>query len=118
MSSSSATDLFHAGHPRRLIPELCRHYYGQGWFAGAGGGISMKVGDSIYMAPSAVPIDRIETDDLFVLRKDGTVAQSPANAAKAAAPDKKLALSHCSPLFMHAYKREFDFVIDCAAKSH
>merc|ERR1719237_710152 len=55
------------------------------------------------MAPSAVPIDRIETDDLFVLRKDGTVAQSPANAAKAG-PEKKLALSHCSPLFMIAYK--------------
>ena len=77
----------------------------QGWFAGAGGGISMKVGDSIYVAPSAVPIDRLEADDLFVLRKDGTVSQSPANAAKAS-PDKKFALSHCSPLFMNAYKSE------------
>ena len=69
----------------------------------------MKVGDSIYMAPSAVPIDRIETDDLFVLRKDGTVAQSPANAAKAG-PEKKLALSHCSPLFMIAYKSELRYI--------
>ena len=67
----------------------------------------MKVGDSIYMAPSVVPIDRIEADDLFVLRKDGTVAQSPANAAKAS-PDKKMALSHCSPLFMNAYTSEYD----------
>ena len=65
----------------------------------------MKVGDSIYVAPSAVPIDRLEADDLFVLRKDGTVSQSPANAAKAS-PDKKFALSHCSPLFMNAYKSE------------
>ena len=79
----------------------------QGWFAGAGGGISMKVGDSIYVAPSAVPIDRLEADDLFVLRKDGTVSQSPANAAKAS-PDRKFALSHCSPLFMNAYKSELD----------
>ena len=61
----------------------------------------MKNGDSIYMAPSAVPIDRLEADDLFVLRKDGTVAQSPANAKTS---DKKLSLSHCSPLFMNAYK--------------
>ena len=65
----------------------------------------MKVGESIYMAPSAVPIDRVEADDLFVLRKDGTVSQSPANASAKAG-----ALSHCSPLFMNAYKSESDLI--------
>jgi methylthioribulose-1-phosphate dehydratase len=31
-------------HPRRLIPELCRLFYGEGWCTGTGGGISLKQG--------------------------------------------------------------------------
>jgi methylthioribulose-1-phosphate dehydratase len=98
MSASKDKDvLFHPGHPRRLIPELCRHFYHQGWFTGTGGGISIKQGANIYVAPSAVQKERLEADDLFVLKADGSVSQSPAES-------KKLHLSQCTPLFMNAYK--------------
>ncbi len=40
--SGNSSHLFQAHHPRKLIPELCRHFYDQGWFSGTGGGISIK----------------------------------------------------------------------------
>jgi methylthioribulose-1-phosphate dehydratase len=89
--------LFHAEHPRRLIPELCQQFYDQGWFSGTGGGISIKQGGIIYVAPSGVQKERLEPSDLFTLKPDGAVSQSPP-------PEKKLTLSQCTPLFMNAYK--------------
>lgn len=37
---------------KELICELCATYYTQGWVSGTGGGMSIKVGDDIVMAPS------------------------------------------------------------------
>jgi len=37
-----ALSSFEAGHPRVLIPELCRSMYKLGWATGTGGGISIK----------------------------------------------------------------------------
>ncbi|RZB39559.1 Aldolase II domain containing protein, partial [Asbolus verrucosus] len=62
----------------------------------AGGGISIKHGDEIYIAPSAVQKERIQPDDLFVQNIHGQDLQLPP-------PDKKLKKSQCTPLFMCAY---------------
>eukprot|EP00094_Tigriopus_californicus_P005228 TCALIF_05041-PA protein Name:"Similar to AGAP000470 Probable methylthioribulose-1-phosphate dehydratase (Anopheles gambiae)" AED:0.14 eAED:0.14 QI:199/0.75/0.6/1/1/1/5/0/447 len=96
-SAGSAQDLFHALHPRRLIPELCHLFYHQGWFSGTGGGVSIKQGSNIYVAPSGVQKERLEHDDLFLLKGDGSIAQSPPQ-------EKNLSLSQCTPLFMNAYQ--------------
>lgn len=40
---------------KELICELCATYYTQGWVSGTGGGMSIKVGDDIVMAPSGAP---------------------------------------------------------------
>ena len=83
-------------HPRRLIPELCRHFYKQGWFSGTGGGISIKRGDEIYIAPSGVQKERLIPSDLFVLSPEGVTLTEPVKV-------KQLTLSQCTPLFMNAY---------------
>ena len=43
----------HSGEsPRQLVVDLCRQFYFQGWCTGTGGGISVRDGDRIYIAPS------------------------------------------------------------------
>lgn len=84
-------------HPRKLIPELCKQFYNLGWVTGTGGGISIKLDDEIYIAPSGVQKERIQPDDLFIQNIEGDDLQTP--------PDyKKLTKSQCTPLFMLAYK--------------
>lgn len=83
-------------HPRNLIPKLCRQFYDLGWVTGTGGGISIKLGNEIYIAPSGVQKERICTDDLFVQNMDGQDLLLPP-------PEKKLKKSQCTPLFMCAY---------------
>jgi methylthioribulose-1-phosphate dehydratase len=80
---------------RELVCELCRHFYGLGWASGTGGGISLKEGGRIYMAPSGVQKERLRPEDIFVLNEDGGVEEEPGQGAQ---------LSQCAPLFMHAYK--------------
>jgi methylthioribulose-1-phosphate dehydratase len=80
---------------RGLICELCRHLYKKGWASGTGGGISIKNGDRIYMAPSAVQKERLRPEDIFVLDSGGVLLEEPGRG---------LALSQCAPLFMHAYQ--------------
>ncbi|XP_044252606.1 methylthioribulose-1-phosphate dehydratase [Tribolium madens] len=83
-------------HPRNLIPELCRQFYHLGWVTGTGGGISIKHGDEIYIAPSGVQKERLQPEDLFVQNIKGEDLQLPP-------PEKKLKKSQCTPLFMCAY---------------
>lgn len=83
-------------HPRYLIPELCKQFYTLGWVTGTGGGISIKDGEKIYIAPSGVQKERIQPDDLFVQDILGNDLQLPE-------PEKKLKKSQCTPLFMCAY---------------
>eukprot|EP00274_Cyanoptyche_gloeocystis_P003189 CAMPEP_0196655822 /NCGR_PEP_ID=MMETSP1086-20130531/8767_1 /TAXON_ID=77921 /ORGANISM="Cyanoptyche gloeocystis , Strain SAG4.97" /LENGTH=252 /DNA_ID=CAMNT_0041988325 /DNA_START=71 /DNA_END=829 /DNA_ORIENTATION=+ len=80
---------------RSLIVELCKQFYHLGWVSGTGGGISIKHGDRIYVAPSGVQKERILEEDMFVLNNEGTILQRPA--------DISLKPSACTPLFMHAY---------------
>ncbi|CAJ0928046.1 unnamed protein product [Ranitomeya imitator] len=84
------------GHPRNLIPELCRQFYNLGWVTGTGGGISIKYEDEIYIAPSGVQKERIQPDDLFICDIDERDISCPP-------PYKNLKKSQCTPLFMNAY---------------
>ncbi|KOC66928.1 putative methylthioribulose-1-phosphate dehydratase, partial [Habropoda laboriosa] len=85
-------------HPRSLIPELCRQFYDLGWVTGTGGGISIKHGDKIYIAPSGVQKERITSDDMFVQDISGNDLEVPPK-------EKRLKKSQCTPLFMCAYTR-------------
>lgn len=84
-----------ASDPRTLIVELCRQFYTQGWVSGTGGGISVREGDRIYMAPSGVQKERLSPEDMFVLDLDGQVIEAPAGSSR---------VSACAPLFLHAYR--------------
>nr|AGT02557.1 methylthioribulose 1-phosphate dehydratase [Herpetomonas muscarum] len=88
----------HPEHPRNLIPELCRNFYRLGWATGTGGGISIRLGDKYYVAPSGVQKERIEPDDVFILDAQQQVTAEPANLAC-----KALKVSECTPLFFNAY---------------
>ncbi|XP_017770524.1 PREDICTED: methylthioribulose-1-phosphate dehydratase [Nicrophorus vespilloides] len=98
-------------HPRNLIPELCRQFYQLGWVTGTGGGISIKHGEQIYIAPSGVQKERILPEDIFVQDIKGKDLELPP-------PEKKLKKSQCTPLFMCAYtSRNAGAVIHTHSKS-
>lgn len=82
--------------PQETITELCRHFYGLGWASGTGGGVSIREGESIYVAPSGVPKECISSTDIFVVDLEGAVVS--------AAQDPKLRPSECTPLFLNAYR--------------
>jgi methylthioribulose-1-phosphate dehydratase len=79
---------------RELVCELCSHFYSLGWASGTGGGMSIREGDHIYMAPSGVQKERMRPEDIFVLDRRGEILSAPEGGLK---------LSACAPLFMHAY---------------
>ena len=81
---------------RTLIVELCRSFYDQGWVSGTGGGISIREGDRVYMAPSGVQKERILERDLYVLDREGEIVERPA--------DPQLKPSACLPLFFNAFR--------------
>lgn len=83
--------------PRAIIVELCRTFYGLGWVSGTGGGVSIRAGERVYMAPSGVQKERLQKEDLFVLDLAGEVLERPA--------DPSLRLSACAPLFFHAFRK-------------
>lgn len=85
-------------HPRILIPELCKQFYDLGWVTGTGGGISIRQGHKIYIAPSGVQKERICPDEMFVQDISGNDLELPPE-------EKKLKKSQCTPLFMCAYTR-------------
>ncbi|KAI5122780.1 hypothetical protein M0805_000124 [Coniferiporia weirii] len=88
-------------HPANLIPELCRLFYQLGWVTGTGGGISIREGNIVYIAPSGVQKERILPVHIFVLpypqpspTADRIFLRRPAVALKESA---------CTPLFWNAY---------------
>lgn len=81
--------------PKETICSLCRQFYDQGWVSGTGGGISIREGDRVYMAPSGVQKERLSPSDLFVLDEAGQVLESPAGSSK---------VSACAPLFFNAFR--------------
>jgi len=94
--AAAASSTFPAEHPRNLIPELCRQFYDLGWVTGTGGGISIKEGDRIFLAPSGVQKERMVGEDLFEVELDGTEVSAPPAS-------KGWKASQCTPLFFNAY---------------
>ncbi|EAL64921.1 class II aldolase/adducin, N-terminal domain-containing protein [Dictyostelium discoideum AX4] len=88
---------FDSEHPRVLIPELCKLFYGNGWVTGTGGGISIKRDKEIYIAASGVQKERILGEDIFVMDENENEISTPPT-------EKKLKASQCTPLFFNAYK--------------
>lgn len=84
-------------HPANLIPELCRLFYQLGWVTGTGGGISLRNGDLVYIAPSGVQKERILPEDIFVLLRS--------TREHLRSPEKPLKQSACTPLFFNAYEQ-------------
>jgi methylthioribulose-1-phosphate dehydratase len=81
--------------PRELVCALCRRAYDLGWASGTGGGMSVRVGDRLYVAPSGVQKELIRPEHVFVLDSSGTVLERPSD----------LKLSACAPLFLACYAR-------------
>jgi len=81
--------------PRALIVELCQQFYAQGWVSGTGGGISIRQGDTVFMAPSGVQKERLSADALYELDLEGNVKSAPDGSK----------LSACAPLFFHAFRK-------------
>ncbi|CAG8488972.1 16640_t:CDS:2 [Gigaspora rosea] len=81
-------------HPANLIPELCRLFYNLGWVTGTGGGISIRQGEHVYIAPSGVQKERIQPFDIFVLELS---TRKVLRAPEVYRP------SACTPLFYNAY---------------
>ena len=82
--------------PRALIVELCKQFYAQGWVSGTGGGVSIRQGGRVYIAPSGVQKERIRESDIYVLDDAGNVLERPETPS--------LTPSACSPLFFNAYR--------------
>jgi methylthioribulose-1-phosphate dehydratase len=68
----------------------------QGWVTGTGGGMSIKLKDKIYLAPSGVQKERMEPEDLFEVELDGKEYSAPPAS-------KGYTASQCTPLFFNAY---------------
>jgi hypothetical protein len=86
-------------HTRELVAELCESFYALGWVTGTGGGVSLRHGDRIFMAPSGVQKERMQPQDMFVLDTAGAELSAPRPL-----PGKpRLKLSQCAPLFQHAF---------------
>jgi methylthioribulose-1-phosphate dehydratase len=77
-----------------LICDLARSFYDLGWASGTGGGICIRDGERVVIAPSAVQKERMLPEQMFTLALDGTVLTSP--------DDPSLRPSECSSLFLKA----------------
>ncbi|HJQ36522.1 MAG TPA: methylthioribulose 1-phosphate dehydratase [Thermoanaerobaculia bacterium] len=80
--------------PRSLICDLARSFYDLGWVSGTGGGICIREGERVIVAPSGVQKERMRPEDMFVIGLDGSVIERPENPA--------LRPSECSSLFLKA----------------
>ncbi|XP_003736980.1 probable methylthioribulose-1-phosphate dehydratase [Galendromus occidentalis] len=81
--------------PRELVASLCKDFYKLGWVTGTGGGVSVKKGDSIFLAPSGVQKERIKTDEVFIV-------DFPTGAFRF--EPEGLKCTECYPLFMSAFR--------------
>lgn len=88
-------------HPANLIPELCAAFYKLGWVTGTGGGICIRTGDKVYIAPSGVQKERIEPSHMFVL----PYPQPTTDRIFLRRPTLNLKESACTPLFWNAFEK-------------
>ena len=82
---------------KRLICELGARFYALGWVSGTGGGISIRHGGRVYMAPSGVQKELLTPEVVYELDEDGEVKAGPPAASG-------FTVSQCRPLFLAAMK--------------
>jgi methylthioribulose-1-phosphate dehydratase len=92
------TAITSADDARAVIVSLCRHFYELGWVSGTGGGISVRLGDRVFMAPSGVQKEMIQPEWIFELDLAGDVVSGPDASTG-------FAVSQCRPLFLAAMKQ-------------
>ncbi|KAF8182281.1 Methylthioribulose-1-phosphate dehydratase [Pholiota molesta] len=90
-------------HPANLIPELCRSFYQLGWVTGTGGGICIRVGDKVFIAPSGVQKERIEPTHIFVLPYPQVTPSPHTDRVFLRRPAMNLKESACTPLFWNSF---------------
>jgi len=90
-------------HPANLIPELCRSFYNLGWVTGTGGGICIRVGDKVFIAPSGVQKERIEPIHIFVLPYPQAAPSPHTDRVFLRRPATNLKESACTPLFWNSF---------------
>ncbi|KAF2482454.1 class II aldolase/adducin N-terminal [Neohortaea acidophila] len=83
-------------HPANHICELCRKFYTFGWVTGTGGGVSIRHGDNVFIAPSGVQKELMQPTDLFVMEYE---------SKKYLRRPPVLKPSACTPLFMAAFEK-------------
>lgn len=88
-------------HPANLICELCGLFYDNNWVTGTGGGISIRDGNHVYIAPSGIQKERLKPQEMFV-------AELPLEKLLKKPEDGrdgyKYKPSACTPLFMSCYQ--------------
>ncbi len=92
------TPIESADDARRVIVELCQRMYAAGWVSGTGGGISVRLGDRVFMAPSGVQKEMIQPEWIYELSLAGDVVSGPDAALG-------FAVSQCRPLFLAAMQQ-------------
>jgi methylthioribulose-1-phosphate dehydratase len=80
-----------------LICELGRRFYDLGWVSGTGGGISLRLGERVFMAASGVQKEALDRDSIFELDLDGHVVEEPP-------AERGFKCSACRPLFLEAMR--------------
>src|SRR5216110_1991730 len=63
--------------PGALICDLARSFYDLGWVSGTGGGICLRDGDRVVVAPSGVQKERMRPEQMFAIALDGSVLTRP-----------------------------------------
>src|SRR5207249_7883410 len=79
-----------------LVCDLARQFYRLGWATGTGGGICIREGEQVIVAPSGVQKERMTPEQMFTLSIDGAIIGRP--------DDPSLRPSECSSLFMAAIR--------------
>ena len=103
-----------AEDPRVLIPELCRLFYELKWVTGTGGGVAVRRGSHYFIAPSGVQKERMQPEDIFVLRDalphelpslqpHPLLPHRPVVTLSAPPAARGFGASQCTPLFFCAF---------------
>ena len=77
---------------QEIVCDLCQQFYTLGWATGTGGGICIRDGARLWVAPSGVQKERIQLQDLFAVSLDGEILLRAVN--------EKLKPSECTSLFL------------------
>ena len=91
---------------RERLCWLSKHFFDLGWMRGTGGGLCLRDGNHVVIAPSGKHKDLLTPSELFVFDTDGTVVEAPSETGH---------VSACAPLFLAAV-RERD--VGCVIHGH